>query len=131
MVITQGNERGMLPMQTCLQVGLFSMMGSCDGKVGSFGIYHDTDGCSGGVDLDGEELARETLEQDGEAVLFEFHHCGKQSCDDWSDDFRQWQSSGGVSSISVEERQNSVSGKFKGLLSVGLVAAISMAVCMV
>ena len=61
-------------------------------------------------------------------MLFEFYHCGKQAC---MDGFRRLQSSSGVSSIDVDEKQNSVSGKFKGLLSAGLVAAITVAVCMV
>ena len=140
MVLTKSNDRGvldreMIPMESCLVMDNLSMMGTCNGTIGSFGFYSNT-ACSGDAEMDATMVADYILEAYGETVVFEFHNCGHDACD-WSyfndltpsvlGGFRRLQSSSGT----ADERKNSVSGKFKGLLSAGLVAAMTVAVCII
>ena len=130
MTMTQGNRRVVLPMETCLTIdGAGPFKGTCNGNVGSFGFYTDKK-CLEEPWMDDETIAGPFM--DGGPVKLQFH-CDKQiACDPSGlEGLRRLQSSSDGSSIAVDERQNSVSPKFTGLLSTGLVAVITVAVCMI
>ena len=82
--------------------------------------------------MDGASLAADWMKYVGEVVDFQFHCDEEIACDPSGlEGVRRLQSSSDGSSIAVDEIQNSVSPKFKGLLSTGLVAVITVAVCMI